>query len=90
MVGHARGCGRGNQLPKKPREVIEEVLNIKEAPSQWGNAYCQFLVKWLGKAPTESTLRCEEELQKIDPSMYDLYIQVFSLEPSFFSTQVDS
>ena len=43
------------QLPIAKADVIEDVLDVKEARSRRGNSYRKFLVKWLGKPTTEST-----------------------------------
>ena len=43
------------QLPIAKADVIEDVLDVKEARSRRGNSYRKILVKWLGKPTTEST-----------------------------------
>ncbi|GAV75137.1 Chromo domain-containing protein, partial [Cephalotus follicularis] len=73
-----------DQLPKKPKEVIEEVLGMTEARSRRGRSYLRFLVKWLGKPSIESTWISEEELKRVDLAVYE-YVHTFSSEPSLSS-----
>lgn len=51
---------------KKPREVIEEVLDMKEAPSRRGNQNRKFLIKRLGlrESATKNPWISEEELKR--------------------------
>ncbi|GAV69553.1 Chromo domain-containing protein [Cephalotus follicularis] len=71
-----------DHLPKEKREVVEDVLDVKEVNSRRGNQYRRFLVKWLGKPSSESTWIAEEELKKIDPEIYEEVVKVFAV-PSF-------
>ena len=75
------------QSPIAKIDVIEDVLDVKEARSKRGNSYREFLVKWLGKPATESTWIAEEDLKRIDPSIYEVYVKAYSRETSSFPTQ---
>jgi hypothetical protein len=48
------------QLPKVQREVVEDVLDVKEVISRRSNQYRRFFLKWLGKPTSESTWIAEE------------------------------
>ncbi|GAV80013.1 Chromo domain-containing protein [Cephalotus follicularis] len=73
--------GWAEQLPKKPKEAIE-VIDMKKAHSRRGHSYRRFLVKWLGKTSIESTWISKKKLKRVDPAIYEEYVQVFSSELS--------
>ena len=51
------------QLPKMSKDVIQEMLEVKEVNSRRGNLYKRFLIKWLGKPTSEATWISEDELK---------------------------
>nr|CAD1844162.1 unnamed protein product [Ananas comosus var. bracteatus] len=69
-------------LPEEQAEVVEDILDVKEMKSRRGNFYGRFLIKWLGKSPSESTWITEEELQRADLGAYEEFMKAYSSELS--------
>ena len=44
-----------HELPKRPLDVIEDSLDVKEVRLRRGNQYERFSVKWMGKPAGENT-----------------------------------
>ena len=59
---------RSIQIPKKAKEVIEEILDMKGAQSRRGNQNRRFLIKSLDKPTTKGTW-ISKELKRIDPTI---------------------
>lgn len=77
------------QLPTMTRDIIEDVLDVREVRSRRGNPYRRFLVKWLSKPASESTWIAEEELKKVDPEIYAEFLKVYSSDKSSSPTRGD-
>lgn len=41
-------------LPRKEKDVVKEVVDVKEVRSRKGKLYRRFLIQWLGKPSAES------------------------------------
>lgn len=72
-----------HELPKRPLDVIEDSLDVKEVRLRRGNQYERFSVKWMRKPAGENTWFAEVELRKTNPAIYAEIAKVFLLEPSF-------
>lgn len=59
----------------------ESVANLPKEQAE-RNFYRRFLIKWLGKSPSESTWITEEELQRADPEAYEEFMKAYSSELS--------
>ena len=73
----------GNDNPKAQFDVVQDVLDVKEAKSWRGRRYWRFLVEWLGKNASASTWVDEGYQKKLDPDVYPDILKIFSPESRF-------
>ncbi|KAI5656682.1 hypothetical protein M9H77_25475 [Catharanthus roseus] len=57
-------------LPKKPKDIIQEVLDVKQVNLRRGNLYKHFLINRLGKPASEAIWISEAELKRVDERVF--------------------
>jgi hypothetical protein len=67
----------------KPKEEIEAILDDQLVSTRRGG-YQKFMVKWRNRPLSDSCWLQTEEVQRLNPDLYDLYQSRNSLETSFF------